>query len=1065
MHKHNLFFEYRSQPSALLIVLGSIEAGEDGLVRHDEFQALSQAQKALIVNVLTRLQLMSSDIKTSITASEVATRPRLGKLPVDLPNTIKHSETKGMAQLPAQATASNRRETKAMTPFDAQNLILQERAQQQNVQTNILQYQSQDPLRTRLLDALAFPEMDERRSMIERRVAEFGRTSRWIFDSSEDTDTSEDSEDIEIGKGWVHVHGFVEWLKYGQQLFWICGKPGSGKSTLMDYVFQNLQPGQAGHDYLKEWAHPDPVRLLNFWFFRPASSMMLKSIEGLWRSLCFQILDAEENLVGKVRSNEDGSAPRTLVACLTEARFQPGTWTAAELQLWFMYLVTNSESKYCLLVDGLDELANHRETLLNCIQEVVSRSDSLKVCCSSRSEHPFLDVLGYYPSLNLQDFNCNDIKTHCRKRLADTSAMHLADKIVDRADGVFLWADMVAEDLKTASSEGDTEEDLRLRLRQCPDEMHGLFECMLKRRDKFYSKHPKPYLHLINTATGCGEPITVLELLLASHEHERLRSSFPDQLDAHLASLDALAADLEVDIVARCAGLIEWVEPDSEPRRSICLSETSHHRALVKAHKRELRFIHLSAQDFVLETELGIGLRQTCGISDQDAFKRLLLARATIFLINTHDLDEESVLSWVDRIDKESWTPCETTIVDVVFETFLSRGPDRMSLKRPKVEDSNSLIIFRFSRIEALCPTLAPVDNTKFSVATSRSMLAYIEAKLPVIDTERASLLAGFCLVCLILTDWDQPLELVSILVSHLSWTQDIELCYGAGETGHFSFSVNRPLWQHAQLALTHRYHAPELQCSEERERERKRVQSICNLFHDFPRGNGVANNVEGCIIGIWNQGWVICPVADEVLAPHRQYLSKIHVFKIHTSLNEPGRQEAISLSFQGWSPAGVVHFFEIDAKANQALQKLFFNQDLGAHDESGGEHLATILNDHLAELSPAEIAEIVSLHGHEPRLIFSKGKFRGVDGNDRNAWENRLGTGLYYDDFETDPEHGPILKTLIDTSQPEWVEKLRRQRKIEVWLWRAMNGELGDLCSDKSQGNAKGGVESAKAA
>ena len=146
-------------------------------------------------------------------------------------------------------------------------------------------------LNVRLLDALAFPEMNERRNMIEGRVSDFGNTYRWLFHPPQEK----------------NHHDFIDWLEADTGLFWVSEKPGSGKSTLMDFIYQNLQVGRSGYDCLKKWAQP--VRLLSFWFFRPASSILLRSLQGFWRSLCFQILDTDENLLQMVRENKDGAAP------------------------------------------------------------------------------------------------------------------------------------------------------------------------------------------------------------------------------------------------------------------------------------------------------------------------------------------------------------------------------------------------------------------------------------------------------------------------------------------------------------------------------------------------------------------------------------------------------------------------------------------------------------------------------------------------------------------------------------------------------------------------------------
>jgi ABC-type ATPase involved in cell division len=37
---------------------------------------------------------------------------------------------------------------------------------------------------------------------------------------------------------------FVEWLRFGNGIYWINGKAGSGKSTLMRYIYENQRTSE-----------------------------------------------------------------------------------------------------------------------------------------------------------------------------------------------------------------------------------------------------------------------------------------------------------------------------------------------------------------------------------------------------------------------------------------------------------------------------------------------------------------------------------------------------------------------------------------------------------------------------------------------------------------------------------------------------------------------------------------------------------------------------------------------------------------------------------------------------
>lgn len=115
----------------------------------------------------------------------------------------------------------------------------------------------------RLFASLRFDGMYERRKFVQQRVDGYDETCRWILEPD-------------------RSRGFHKWLRSGRGLYWISGKPGSGKSSLLNYIFKESVPGANSHSLLGEWSSADPVKVLSFFFSRLATDPLQKSFEALW---------------------------------------------------------------------------------------------------------------------------------------------------------------------------------------------------------------------------------------------------------------------------------------------------------------------------------------------------------------------------------------------------------------------------------------------------------------------------------------------------------------------------------------------------------------------------------------------------------------------------------------------------------------------------------------------------------------------------------------------------------------------------------------------------------------
>jgi len=137
----------------------------------------------------------------------------------------------------------------------------------------------------RVLKALKFDQINFRVDGIQEAHA---KTFEWILEQSL------------VGPNSEIQNTFRPWLTSGHGICHISGKSGSGKSTLMKF----LSNRPSTRRLLSEWADGRSEKLIVASFFCwNAGTAMQKSLEGLMRSLMFEIMRHCPHLVSKVFPN------------------------------------------------------------------------------------------------------------------------------------------------------------------------------------------------------------------------------------------------------------------------------------------------------------------------------------------------------------------------------------------------------------------------------------------------------------------------------------------------------------------------------------------------------------------------------------------------------------------------------------------------------------------------------------------------------------------------------------------------------------------------------------------
>lgn len=275
-----------------------------------------------------------------------------------------------------------------------------------------------------------------------------------------------------------------DWLSSDRGLYWIRGKPGSGKSTLMKHIARSQKIECA----LKSWAGRSKLVIAHYYFWH-AGSPMQRSQAGLLRSLLYEVYQQCQELIPE-----------------HDARSRQGSWDKRDLLLALREVVQRQiPIKFAFFVDGLDEYVSDPSVITKDDAEDTDHSEvadllvqlssnvDVKLCVSSREWEVFRTAFGRVGSdqLSLQEFTRDDMRKFTAASLEDHTAFplifdddyeaywRLIDSIVRRAEGVFLWVALVIKSVRRGMSNGDPLRVLLDRVRDFPPSLEGYYARIL----------------------------------------------------------------------------------------------------------------------------------------------------------------------------------------------------------------------------------------------------------------------------------------------------------------------------------------------------------------------------------------------------------------------------------------------------------------------------------------------------------------------------------------------------------------------------------------------------------
>ncbi|KAH6887618.1 prion-inhibition and propagation-domain-containing protein [Thelonectria olida] len=436
----------------------------------------------------------------------------------------------------------------------------------------------------RILQRLWFRKIDDRSESI---TPNHEKTLRWALKPPNDADSWDD---------------LPAWLRSGSGIYWVSGKAGSGKSTLMKY----LRTRQRTKAILSEWANGGRVLMCHF-FFSNLGSDEQKTQEGLSRTLLYQILARNRSLVQDALPN---MWKEILDSELLGRRGDLGSTqdvglpSAVETRRAFEVIAESAATigRICFFIDGLDEFVGDYGDGIAFVQRL-AENEHFKIILSSRPIPACVAAFRTLPRLQLQDLTRDDIQAYVDDRVGRHPSMRrhtrrfpeesgsLLRELVQKSCGVWLWIILACRSICSGFDDHDRLSEIQRRVDELPPELEDMFMHMLNRVHKRHQQQGAQLLRICYTYQKTKSPFVqkglfALGLALVDDYH-----TCPIEIQ-HLTTEDKveICEELEGRLRSRCWGLLEFVTEKCTP------STQSSDEQEINA---KVRFMHRTVFEFL----------------------------------------------------------------------------------------------------------------------------------------------------------------------------------------------------------------------------------------------------------------------------------------------------------------------------------------------------------------------------------------------------------------------------------------------------------------------------------
>ncbi|EWC48004.1 hypothetical protein DRE_02583 [Drechslerella stenobrocha 248] len=316
----------------------------------------------------------------------------------------------------------------------------------------------------------------------------------WLLDDNQGIDGGENGANTNAQR--QACEKLEKWMTSEHGIFYISGKPGAGKSTLIKFLYTQGKTIQR----LQTWALAGNKKLCygHFFFFQPDGELA-HSLCAFKSAILHTVLSSCPSMISTLFSGK-------------WERFQdsPGYHIPAfrkdEVNDAFDLLIKEQLNgtlrqnyRFAFFIDGVDEFVSAmNESPLDvsrCLVEWASAwGDSLKICVSSRDDRAFVEPLNQDPKFRVEDLTGGVMLQTARKRLTSIGRFHklfpecqqqnqVLEHLVERSEGIFLWLQLVLSGLEDSLCKGVTKKLFLSRIDGYPARLTDKFFLAILSRD------------------------------------------------------------------------------------------------------------------------------------------------------------------------------------------------------------------------------------------------------------------------------------------------------------------------------------------------------------------------------------------------------------------------------------------------------------------------------------------------------------------------------------------------------------------------------------------------------